>query len=168
MSNLRCSTLAAVAFLAASLTCVTARAGEPPHGPTEQKQAIAEIRNIGTAMLAWLVDHESPSGEGSREADKGTIDVSAVPVISHADLATLLVPLYMVVLPVNDPWGHPYEYRLHRDKLGSVPVMAIRSAGKDGKLSGPVYEVKSFPIDHLDQDLVWVDGYFARWPEEKN
>lgn len=162
MLTKRCLTLAIVILSCTSMTASTALAAEA----NEQKQAIGEIRNTGTALFAWLLDQGIPESTEKGKGDGKTIDLSSIPEISHAELAKLLVPLYMAELPVNDPWGHPYEYRLHRANLGSVPVMAIRSAGKDGKLSGPVYEVKSFPIDHLDQDLVWVDGYFARWPED--
>jgi hypothetical protein len=148
------------------LTCA-ALAAQPAQGANEQKQALGEMRNIGTALFAWLTDQDpKPSGDDRRGKD-ADIDLGAIPVISHADLAKLLVPLYLAQLPVNDPWGKPYEFRLNRDNLGGVPVMAIRSAGKDGTFSGTVYTMESFAISDQDQDLVWVDGFFARWPEGK-
>jgi hypothetical protein len=43
--------------------------------------------------------------------------------------------------------------------------MAIRSAGRDGAFSGDTYTAGAFdPLDY-DQDIVWADGVFIRWPQ---
>ena len=45
-------------------------------------------------------------------------------------------------------------------------VMTIRSAGKDGVYSGDRYEAGTFAPGDTNQDLVWLDGFFVRWPEK--
>jgi hypothetical protein len=46
--------------------------------------------------------------------------------------------------------------------------MVIRSSGADGIFSGNRYELGGFqPVD-ADQDLVWMDGFFIRWPQGKD
>jgi len=44
--------------------------------------------------------------------------------------------------------------------------MAIRSAGSDKTFSSDIYKVGGFaPVDS-SQDIVWMDGFFVRWPEK--
>ncbi|HVT16486.1 MAG TPA: hypothetical protein VHQ90_09970 [Thermoanaerobaculia bacterium] len=144
---------------------------KPPTGSPETKKAIGDIRNAGTAMFSWYTDQkESAKGKGEGHAEHAgeaaaRVDLGPIPVISYDDLATLLVPKYLRSLPRNDPWGHPYEYRLNTRNLEATQIMAVRSAGADGSFSGDSYEVGAFsPTDH-DHDLVWSDGYFVAWPE---
>lgn len=42
--------------------------------------------------------------------------------------------------------------------------MATRSPGRDGEFSGDTYTVSQFPGGSYDGDIVWADGFFARWP----
>ena len=45
--------------------------------------------------------------------------------------------------------------------------MSIRSPGRDGKYSATEYSVTPFdPVD-FDEDIVWADGFFVRWPQKK-
>ncbi len=44
-------------------------------------------------------------------------------------------------------------------------VILVRRPGKDGKFSGSTYEAGSFDPDDVDQDIVWADGFFIKWPE---
>jgi hypothetical protein len=46
-------------------------------------------------------------------------------------------------------------------------VMSIRSPGRDGVFSGDRYDVSGFAPEDQGEDLVWVDGFFARWPERE-
>jgi hypothetical protein len=47
-------------------------------------------------------------------------------------------------------------------------VMAIRSPGRDGKFSYGPYRTGNFTSEDYDEDIVWVIGYFVRWPEGLN
>lgn len=44
-------------------------------------------------------------------------------------------------------------------------VMRIRSPGRDGRFSANDYTVSPFEPTNFDEDIVWTDGYFTRWPQ---
>jgi hypothetical protein len=167
--------LGLLVVLLAALATPAGAAGtaKPPSGSPATKKAIGDIRNAGTAMFSWYADQKGSAkgkGEGKAHAEHAgeavaRVDLGAIPVISYDDLATLLVPKYIRSLPRNDPWGRPYEYRLNTRNLEATQIMAVRSAGADGKFSGDSYEVGAFSPTDRDHDLVWSDGYFVAWPE---
>lgn len=142
-----------------------------PSDDTAMRQTIVDIRAVGTAMYAWYKDEMAPkrSPESHKQAEDAaktmSVDISTVPAISREDLAKVLVPRYIAAIPEKDGWGHPYDYHLDTKNPDAVPVMGLRSAGRDGKLSGDVYAVGSFSPSDFDQDIPWVDGYFVRWPQ---
>jgi hypothetical protein len=95
-------------------------------------------------------------------------EVGSYPRISHAQLTEILVPLYLQAVPEEDGWGNPYEFFLRTESLIAVTnVMAIRSAGRDGKFDEELYKPGAFDPEDYDQDIVWIDGYFARWPQRR-
>jgi hypothetical protein len=138
-----------------------------------QKRSVVDIRNVGTAMWNWYKEEVAPkrSPESHKKAEQESqtreVDFERVPMISREDLAAILVPKYIAAIPTEDGWGHPYEFRLNTRDANAIVVMAVRSAGKDGQFSGNRYSVSSFGPAEFDQDLTWMDGYFARWPEKK-
>ena len=46
-------------------------------------------------------------------------------------------------------------------------VMSVRSPGADGRFDGDRYAVGSFDSADANADIVWVDGYFVRWPKRQ-
>jgi hypothetical protein len=44
-------------------------------------------------------------------------------------------------------------------------IMSIRSTGRDGAFAGNSYMVGSFDPKSFDEDIVWSDGFFIRWPQ---
>ena len=48
------------------------------------------------------------------------------------------------------------DVRLHMEPGRSVPP---------GQFSGDTYTKGSFTSTLYDEDLVWADGYFSRWPQ---
>jgi hypothetical protein len=161
--------IACVAALAAVLTLQPGRSQAAAGATAQEAQqaAVTDIRNVGSAMYFWYEDQKA-SLPHAIEKDATSrhfpvVDLAQVPVISRDALEALLVPKYLKAVPKDDPWGHPYEFRLNtRD--AAEHVMAVRSAGADGEFSGTVYEVGGFPPAEQNQDLVWADGYFLRWP----
>jgi len=129
-----------------------------------QKQTVLDIRNTGVAMFSWLTDQIGAAGAGQAQ----TIDLKQYSSISRAELGKILVPQYMQELPEKDGWGHPYEYTLNSANLKGKPVMSIRSPGRDGAYSASngVYTTGRFDPTDFDQDVVWSDGYFVRWPQK--
>jgi hypothetical protein len=155
-----------------SVSLLTAAAPPPAaHGDAATKQTITDTRKVGTAMWHWYKDQvaskrtEESHQKAESESKATTVDFAEVPVISREELAKVLVPKYIAAIPEKDGWGHPYEFRLNTQDANAIRVMAVRSAGKDGRFSGSAYEVGAFSPADPDQDIVWIDGYFARWPE---
>lgn len=132
------------------------------------RQTIQDIRSVGTAMFVWYKDEiaSKKSGEGRQDpAELKSTDISAVPVISREELAKILVPKYIASIPEKDGWGNPYEFHLNTTDPNALNVMGLRSAGKDGRFSGDVYEIGPFSPGDAAQDIPWMDGFFVRWPQ---
>lgn len=77
------------------------------------------------------------------------------------------MPQYIQSIPEKDGWGHPYEFFLNTENPIAAKVMAIRSPGRDGSFSGRFYESSAFEPASFDEDIIWVDGFFARWPQKQ-
>ena len=178
----------ALAFVLSAARTPSAAAQEPtptPPRPAEpvspQSRTVDDIRNVGTAMFAWLVDQVNDGTEVSAvpEAASACISLSRaggackllaidrLPLISYQELTQLLVPGYIDAIPEKDGWGTPYEFRLDRKNVLSRSVMAIRSAGADHAFSGFRYHLSSFLPAETDQDFVWLDGFFIRRPRSE-
>ncbi len=126
----------------------------------KQKRTMAEIHETGKAMLSWLTGQMGGAAAGTQALDVSSYgDAVEVP-----DLTTLLVPDYIARVPERDAWGHDLEYFLRTDNLLAGRVMLIRSPGMDGAFSESSYKFSSFPVTEFDQDIVWADGFFVRWP----
>lgn len=134
-----------------------------------QKRTVADLRNVGTAMMSWLTDQDIEADEQSPAEKKESprADLTKYSQLSREELEKILVPQYLQSLPETDGWGHPYEYYLDAASPGVSHVLAIRSAGRDGKFAATDYEVGPYPPDDFDEDIVWMDGYFVRWPQAK-
>ncbi len=139
-------------------------------GGKASKRTLADIRNTGTALFSWLVDHiddEGAGGEGEKEPE--IVDWSACPSISYQDLQTLLVPEYIKEVPKTDGWDNELEFCLRKDDLGANHyVVGLRSPGRDGVYEGVEYKRGPFSPGDPDRDIVWIDGFFITWPGEQN
>ncbi|HSK77606.1 MAG TPA: DUF2059 domain-containing protein [Thermoanaerobaculia bacterium] len=147
------------------------REGETPVGNgAAQKRTISDIRNVGTAMFSWLTDQAGAAAAGQSQTEKPAPPVALKDYspISFQELEKILVPDYLAKLPETDGWGHPYEFYLNVEDPLAQQVMMIRSPGKDGKFSDSHYSVGPFTPDDFDQDIVWADGFFVRWPQAAN
>jgi prepilin-type N-terminal cleavage/methylation domain-containing protein len=136
---------------------------EEPASRNPQKRTVADIRNTGTAMFAWLTDQVGAAAAGKSSS---TVDFRDYPPIRGEDLATILVPEYIQEVPLTDGWGNDFEYTLNADNPMADKIMAIRSPGRDGFAEADVYTVTGFDPDESDQDIVWADGFFVRWPRQ--
>jgi hypothetical protein len=126
-----------------------------------QRETVAAIRNVGTAMFSWLTDQVGAAAAGQK-----TVNLAEIPpVASFAALKERLVPQYIQTLPERDGWGNRFEYRLNVANPTAKSAMSIRSPGRDGKFSGLTYMVGAFPRAEYDRDIVWADGYFVQWPQ---
>ncbi len=131
-----------------------------------QKRTVADIRNTGTAMFSWLTDQVGAAAAGQSQTEIGDIDLDDYPVLSRDEAQSILLPQYMQTVPERDGWGNPYEYYLNVENPLAVHVMGIRSPGRDGRFSADSYTVTSFDPSEFDEDIVWADGFFVRWPQK--
>lgn len=133
-----------------------------------QKRTVKDIDGVGRAMFDWLTDQVGFAADGkagsSQAQDALTVHFPDYPEISRDDLNSLLVPQYIQDVPELDGWYQPYDYRLNSANPLASHVMAIRSAGRDGEVSGDTYLRTELDPGSYDEDLVWADGKPVRWP----
>jgi general secretion pathway protein G len=129
----------------------------------KQKRTIADERITGTAMFSWLSDEVGAAAAG---ATVTSIDLSDYPPITRTALRNLLVPIYIEEIPNLDGWKRPYNYYCNVADPHAEHVLAIGSSGADGVSAGPTYNVAGFDPTDYNQDVVWADGFFVRWPQK--
>jgi hypothetical protein len=149
-----------------------------------QSRTMADMRSIGTAVLMWSEDQRTAGG-GAAAGDAVSATVSATPAptiaeggplttvsfgdgaepppVSVAELAALLVPDYIRVMPEADGWKQPFDIRFDRD----THALLIRSGGKDRDFDGDTYTRGPYDRWEWHRDIVWVDGEFFSWPEQR-
>jgi prepilin-type N-terminal cleavage/methylation domain-containing protein len=132
----------------------------------KQRATLAEMRSVGLAWFSWLTDEVSAAAAGSTQTfDFATLDES----LTSSELLDLLFQsssmFYIRDVPTRDGWGHPIEYSWSGNVL-SAHVMGIRSMGRDGLPgpSGDPYTMGPFTTTAYDEDIVWLDGFFVRYP----
>ena len=45
-------------------------------------------------------------------------------------------------------------------------LIALRSYGQKGAADGATYTTGAFEPTDYEQDIVWADGFFVRWPQK--
>ena len=130
----------------------------------KQKRTVADVRNTGTAMFSWLTDQVGAAAAGASASDVAIGSYGSS--LAGSVVASVLVPQYMQEVPNVDGWKTPYEYYLKTAAPLDPQVMAIRSMGRDKTKEGDTDSVTSFDPTDYDQDIVWADGFFVRWPQK--
>lgn len=123
----------------------------------KQKRTMADLRDLGTAIESYRIDHDGRLPDGS------TID----------EVVSALDPEYAAGLARTDAWENPLVYACWTEDLaeasaaGGCDTYRLISAGRDGELDPPdatAYENGTFAVTDYDRDLVLADGYFIRYP----
>ena len=127
----------------------------------KQKRTVADARNVGTAMFSWVTDQV-----GAAAAGQSVLNITSIPAITPENLRTVLVSQYLQEVPLVDGWKGTYDYRLNTLNPLAATVMGIRSSGRNKTFSTDSYTIGAFDPTDYDQDIVWADGYFARWPQK--
>ncbi len=134
----------------------------------KQKRTVGDIRAVGGAWFSWLTDQVGAAAAGTAN----TYDYSGglATSVSAANLLTTLFSstsmFYIQEVPVNDGWGNAFDYRWSGNVLSSQ-VIGICSEGRDGGTTSGctgTYNMGPFNATKYDQDIVWADGFFIRYP----
>jgi type II secretion system protein G len=129
----------------------------------KQKRTMADAHVVGEAMMSWLTDLASAAAAGTDT----TIDLAEW--TGESDLAVLssrLVPIYIQKIPGLDGWKSPYLYKVEIANPEAERLFLIASGGRDRNQPSGSYTVGSFDPTDYDQDIIWADGYFLRWPQK--
>ncbi|RPH57792.1 prepilin-type N-terminal cleavage/methylation domain-containing protein [bacterium] len=127
----------------------------------KQKRTVADMRNTGTAFFSWLTDVNSAAAAGQATT---TFDTSAYTTCDDGtQLENVLVPQYTQSVPKQDGWKTAYNYCMNAPT--AARVLMIQSAGRDTALQSGTLTVEGFDPTDYDQDIIWADGYFVRWPQ---
>lgn len=125
-----------------------------------QKRTMADIRSIANAWEARAVETRSYNAAG-QTPPPATYTMPAT-TLTQAQLASLLTPTYMRVLPTIDGWSNMLDFAVEFP-LGGAPAThyAIRSSAGDG-----VFETTytAGPTEDFDCDIVFADGNFVVYP----
>ncbi len=133
----------------------------------KQKRTVAEVRNVGTAWMSWLTDQVGAAAAGAAK----TYDASSFGDPSYLEVFGYLHPydtfFYMQEVPQLDGWKYPFAFGKANSLIASS-VLIVCSGGADGAMDGDdctkSYDLAPFVATDFDQDIVWADGYFVRWP----
>ena len=128
----------------------------------KQKKTMADQRLLGGAMMGWLTDEVSAAAAGAQLTQ---LDLAIYSPITAPNLFKELVPTYIQDIPAYDGWKKPYDLYLDTVLPIDENVMAIRSAGMGGVTAGDSYVAGAFEPTAFEEDLVWADGFFVRWPQ---
>lgn len=134
----------------------------------KQKRTVGDIRDLGVAWFSWMTDQISAAAAGS--STKKLDFVQDLPdTLTQQDLETMLyvssTMFYIQNVPALDGWGRNYDFRWTGPNVASM-MIGIRSYGRDGQ-AGPTtnpYPIEPFVASSYDEDIVWADGYFIRYP----
>lgn len=130
----------------------------------KQKRTVGDIRAVGGAWFSWLTDQVGAAAAGT--ANTYNYDDLGMPLDAPTLLGTLFrstTMFYIQEVPTNDGWGNPFDYRWSGNVLSSQ-VIGICSKARDGKGCSGTYTMGPFNATKYDEDIVWADGFFIRYP----
>lgn len=131
-----------------------------------QKRTMGDLRGTGVAWMAWMTDQNGAASAGAAKSYSRQDYVS----LQYSTLLRYLRPsdsfFYAQDIPQFDAWGQDYQYSMGYD--GNSPVnLFLCSTGRDGifgQCMGDDITVAAYLSTDYDQDIIWADGYFLRWP----
>ncbi len=136
----------------------------------KQKRTVADMRNVGTAMMSWVTDAASAGAAGALQWDSNNYTNMTFAALESTLHPTGSTFFYMESPPAKDGWKHDYLYGFNT--AGNVlasQVFAIGSFGNDGTDGGSITDLGTptagpfTPTDYA-QNIIWADGFFVRWP----
>lgn len=133
----------------------------------KQKRTVADIRNTGTAFMSWVTDQASAAaaGQGATQWSGASMTTRSYGWM-NATLHPTNTFFYMQNVPSLDGWKYSLLFAYGGNPL-AAQVIAIGSGGRNSTWS-PAFlstvTVGGFTPTNYDQDIIWADGFFVRWP----
>ncbi len=121
----------------------------------KQKASIGDMKTIGTAVEAYMVDTSMAPGGGA-----------ALVVI---DLQPYLESFYLAHLPIRDGWGTSFHYQSGAEGLEQA-YYSIFSYGRDKNPSAINIANTNYIVDNMlvfDNDICFSNGMFTYTPKVK-
>lgn len=133
----------------------------------KQKRTMADMRITGVAMFAWMTDNwgAAAAGQASTPARINLSDFGGEK--EPEEVEAFLVPQYTQEIAARDGWKKPLHYWLNTATNVSRNAVAVASGGGDGVCACGTYTSAGFTPTDYDQDIVWADGFFVRWPQTR-
>jgi prepilin-type N-terminal cleavage/methylation domain-containing protein len=127
----------------------------------KQKRTVADERDWGVAAMSWLTDQVGAAAAGASVTLTDWTGTS-----SQANITTALTPRYIQIVPQRDGWKNDFYYRLDTSNPLADRVALVFSGGRDGTAIPDTVTAGNFDPTNYDEDIIWADGYFIRWPEK--
>ena len=128
----------------------------------KQKRTVGDMRSVGTAWFSWLTDQV-----GAASAGANTYAWTFGTTLTGDQLLSTLYSsasmFYIQKVPNKDGWAGTYEYHYSGSPL-NAKVMGIRSGGRGATWTGAAYTMGPFVATKYEEDIVWADGFFVRYP----
>jgi len=135
----------------------------------KQKRTVADERNVGTALMSYIIYEVGAASAGASKIYLGSTHTSQ----SYSAIYQILHPsntfFYMQEVAQFDGWGYDLTFALASNFVQSSVVVVCsggRDAGQAGITCNADHDVYPFPTTDYDQDIIWADGYFVRWPDK--
>ena len=135
----------------------------------KQRRSMADLDSVGKAWMSWVTDQVGAASAGAAK----TYETDGFVNVTYAELFNYLHPsstfFYMDRIPDVDGWGSMIAF-YRNPAIASDNQVMICSSARDGVLDAcdptePI-EIGPFYATDFDQDIIWADGFFLRWPEK--
>jgi type II secretion system protein G len=128
----------------------------------KQKRTMGDMKDTGTAMFSWMTDQFGAAAAAGQSK-------YSLPDEEWDTIVTDLQPQYMQTIPIKDGWNGDYLFCRATNVLTAQRAISISSGGRDGTLDvsscgGEVADGGAFEPTDYDQDIIWGDGFFVKYP----
>jgi prepilin-type N-terminal cleavage/methylation domain-containing protein len=131
----------------------------------KQKRTVGDLRDVGASWFSWLTDQIGAAAAGATgEWGQGNLTLmggGGDELMSMLYISSTM--FYIQEVPNTDGWGNNLEYYYSGNPL-SAQVMAIFSPGRTAGTMQGTYNMGPFLTTDYDQDILWSDGFFVRYP----
>ena len=131
----------------------------------KQKRTVGDMRNVGSAMFSWLTDQVGAASAGSSATQVTLSDYGTAKTFGAMTQRLVSDHDYIQQVPQLDAWKGTYAYYLNTTNPLAPQVMAIASKGRATNIT-TTYIAAAFDPTDYDQDIIWADGFFVRWPQK--